>query len=151
MKQERDLVAKDAREQLRRWDAGESIWSIEMGGFGPSYEQAIQVAAIEIVRDYIGRRLPRKGARFGSWGDDTLSRIDALDPITGKFSLGGLSGEQAGAAKFLAYGWLSVGPKAVHDNPKLQDRQIQVSNTWPHVASSKSRTPHKKKVETVKG
>ena len=32
--------AVDAAEQLRRWDAGDSIWTVEMGGLGPGYEQA---------------------------------------------------------------------------------------------------------------
>lgn len=50
--------AQDAREQLRQWDGGGAIWSIEIGGLGPGYEQAIQVLAIEIVRDEIDKPMP---------------------------------------------------------------------------------------------
>lgn len=52
------VYATDAGEQLRRWDSGDPIWTIEMGGMGPGYEQAIQVLAIEIVRDEINKPLP---------------------------------------------------------------------------------------------
>ena len=48
--------ADTAREQVERWDAGQSIWTLEMGGMGPGYEQAIQVLAIEITRDNLDVR-----------------------------------------------------------------------------------------------
>ena len=44
------FYGKDAVEWLRRWDAGEGVWSIEMGGIGPGYEQCIQITAAEILR-----------------------------------------------------------------------------------------------------
>jgi hypothetical protein len=131
----KDLIANDAREQLRRWDAGEAIWSIEMGGLGPGYEQAIQVCAIEIVRDNIDVPLPE--GNYAGWGDATISRIDKLDPETGKYSLGGLSGAQVGVAKQLAYHWLKDGPAKVCELPELKDRHIQVSRTWPRAAEAK--------------
>lgn len=125
---EYELVAPDAREQLRRWDAGESIWSIEMGGLGPGYEQAIQVLAVEILRDWIDKPLPEKMP--SDWADDTVKRIDYRLP-DGKFACGGFSGAQVGAAKLLAHNWLLYGPKFVHERIDLKDRRIQVSNTWP--------------------
>lgn len=127
-----DLVAEDAREQLRRWDLGDSIWSVEMGGLGPGYEQAIQILAIEIVRDNIDKPLPE--GEFGDWGDATVSRIDQFDEKTGTYGCGGFSGAQVGAAKNLAYHWLRDGPKKVHEDPMLKDRLIQVSKFWPRVA-----------------
>lgn len=127
--------AQDAREQLRRWDGGGSIWSIEMGGLGPGYEQAIQVLAIEIVRDNIGNPLPEKSLQ--GWADATVRRCDAKRP-DGKYACGGFSGAQAGAAKSLAYLWLTIGPAALHEKPEVQDRKIQVSNFWPHVIEAAS-------------
>ena len=122
------LYAKNAREQLRRWDAGDSIWSIEMGGLGPGYEQAIQVLAIEIVRDEIDKPLPTDNPQ--EWGDATVSRIDYQLP-DGSYSCGGFSGAQVGAAKQLAYHWLRDGPaKSLGEVPK--DRHIQASKRWPH-------------------
>jgi len=118
-----ELVPSTAREQLRRWDAGESIWTIELGGLGPGYEQAIQVLAIEIVRDWVDKPLPEKPG--SEWADETV------------FRCGGFSGAQVGAAKRLAYQWLKNGPQAVHDNPALQDRHIQASRLWPHAPMAK--------------
>lgn len=127
MSETRSLVAESACEQLRRWDAGESIWSIEMGGMGPGYEQAIQTLAIEIVRDYLDGPLPE--GKFGNWGDPTVTRIDYRLP-DGSWSMGGFSGAQVGAAKQLAYHWLKDGPAKVHADVPA-DRHIQVSQTWP--------------------
>ena len=123
------LYAVDAREQLRRWDAGELIWTIEMGGMGPGYEQAIQVLAIEIVRDEIDKPLPTKDLR--EWGDATVSRIDYKLP-DGSYSCGGFSGAQVGAAKQLAFHWLRDGVAATL-NQVEDDRRILCSRkTWPH-------------------
>lgn len=123
------LYATDAREQLRRWDAGDSIWTIEMGGLGPGYEQAIQVLAIEIVRDELDKPLPTDSLR--EWGDATVSRIDYQLP-DGTWSCGGFSGAQVGAAKTLAFRWLRDGPAAILKTAP-SDRRIQTSKTWPHV------------------
>ncbi len=129
MTKEYELVASDAREQLRRWDAGDTIWSIEMGGLGPGYEQAIQVLAIEIVRDEIDKPLPNPAPR--EWGNETIGRIDYRKP-DGTFTCGGFSGAQVAAAKQIAYKWLEVGPVKLH-KMVAEDRHIQVSNTWPRV------------------
>lgn len=115
--------AENAREQLRRWDAGETIWTIEMGGMGPGYEQCIQILAIEIVRDELGKPLPAKDDH--KWADGTVDRINR--------QIGGFSGAQVGAAKQLAYQWLSVGPVAVQKKAPV-DRHIQASKHWPHVS-----------------
>ena len=123
MNKEISVYASDAKEQLRRWDAGEIIWSLEMGGLGPGYEQAIQVLAIEIVRDNLGKKIPEKPAK--DWGANTLTRIDK--------SCGGFSGAQFSVAQFLAYQWLTIGPMKLLGSRNTRDRQIQVSNFWPRV------------------
>lgn len=122
-----DGPAESAAEQLRRWDSGDAIWSIEMGGIGPGYEQAIQVLAIEIVRDNLGKGLPNPEDR--EWGMDTVRRLDAKG-ADGKHFCGGFSGAQVGAARNLAFRWLERGPAALHEEVE-QDRRIQVSNFWP--------------------
>ena len=115
--------AKTAKEQVAAWDAGESIWSIEMGGLGPGYEQAIQILAVEIVRDEIDNPLPEYV--WNGWGDSTVTRIDA------NRECGGFSGAQVGAAKHLAYHWIKTGPAALFKSCKDTDRHIQVSRFWP--------------------
>ena len=133
-----DLVAKDVREQLRRWDAGESIRTVEMGGgIGPGYEQAIQVLAIEIVRDNLDKPLPPDGdkAAWREFGMATAERIDVKGP-DGKYSCG-FSGAQFGAACNLAARWLRIGPAAVHAEVP-RGRRIQASRFWPHAPVAES-------------
>lgn len=117
-------------ELLSAWDRGEPIWSITMGGLGPGYEQAIQILAVEIVRDHIGKPLPLKKDAREIWGDATIKRVDGRKP-DGTYGLGGLSGWQEGAAKTLAWFWLKEGPDAIDANPDLQNRRIQVTKFWP--------------------
>jgi hypothetical protein len=40
-----------AAEALARWDDGKTVWTVEMGGLGPGYEQAIHVTAFELIRE----------------------------------------------------------------------------------------------------
>jgi hypothetical protein len=140
--------AIDAREQLRRWDSGESIWSIEMGGLGPGYEQAIQILAIEIIRDEIDNTLPV--GKFDGWGDKTVERIDARDPVTGKYGCGGFSGAQVGAAKQIAYRFIKDGPRKALEGLE-GDRTIQVYNFWPRAPQSAhvERGPSPEAVDSV--
>lgn len=35
-------IPETCEEALARWDAGETVFTAEMGGLGPGYEQAIQ-------------------------------------------------------------------------------------------------------------
>jgi hypothetical protein len=128
------MYAKDAREQVARWDAGRLIWTIEMGGFGPGYEQAIQMLAIEITRDYLDAGVPPNLSSTPVWrgfGEAAIARTDE--------SSGGYSGMQVGVAKLLALSWLQRGPEATL---KLvgQHRQIQASAHWPRSSSAAKNT-----------
>ena len=119
-----------AVELVAAWDRGDSLWTVEMGGLGPGYEQAIQVAMIEIVRDNIDKPLPVP-EDADSWGDDTLRKHSS--------ALGGLSGAQAGAARSLAYRILKNGYGPTLDSMRQHDKErlTQVSsNRWPHAAVS---------------
>src|SRR5581483_2130454 len=40
---ETQLYGTNAADWLARWDAGRAVWSIEMGGLGPGYEQCIHI------------------------------------------------------------------------------------------------------------
>lgn len=114
---------------LREWDAGGLVWSVEMGGLGPGYEQAIQVLAMECLRELVA-------ADF-AWTDDKKGDSDRcralLDPVVSrvdKWPGMGLSGAQVGAAMQIAAKLHHNGPrKALDSAPK--DRQIQISRTWP--------------------
>lgn len=120
------VTAKDA---LERWDKGETVFTIEMGGLGPGYEQAIQILIFEIVRDNLEAKLPdftadEKAAQewYSAFGNASISRVDQ--------ACGGFSGAQVGAAKQVAYRALRDGwGKMLESVP--DDRKIQVSKSFP--------------------
>src|SRR5918994_1215735 len=59
---------------LAAWDAGVFVGSVEMGGIGPGYEQAIHVLVFELIRDLRAAPLPDEAA-WPSWGDATVHRV----------------------------------------------------------------------------
>ena len=111
---------RTAKDALERWDAGETVFSVELGGLGPAYEQAIQVLVFEILRDNIGKPLPAENSNDSeTWADSTITRIDE--------QIGGASGAMVGVAKCLAYRVLKNGWEAtLEEFPS--DRKIQVNN-----------------------
>ena len=128
--------ALTAAEQLRRWDAGESIWMVEMGGLGPGYEQCIHVACMEVVRDLLGQPLPTEDsseADKAQWRE----KVDAALHRADKFPGMGMSGAQAGAARNLAGFLLRYGPSKAYadlkaNHPDRAKDMIQVCRSWPN-------------------
>lgn len=128
-----------AAEALAAWDAGESIWSVEMGGLGPGYEQAIQIIAFEAIRYMVNNPpdwdalVADEKARREFWGKlDTAifaegQPADVVKP----------SGAQVGAAKNIAAVFVRQGHKAGLENAS-KDRLIQVSKNFPTLAESQS-------------
>lgn len=108
-----ESYGKDAADLLARWDAGRSVWSAQMGGFGPSYEQSLQIAAFEVLRHLLGG---------GS--------IETAEDILPDLQYLGLSGAQWGAARGLAMAFHDKGPRWVHENYP-EDRHIQVCAYFP--------------------
>lgn len=101
------------------WDNGDLLWSIEMGGLGPSYEQCIQFSAFELIREFKG--IAPKG-NINNKMDKALSKIDK------KFDLGH-SGATAGAAKQLAYRFMKCGyRKTLQGAP--DNRTIQIDKNY---------------------
>jgi hypothetical protein len=119
---------------LEAWDSGDTIWSIEMGGMGPGYEQAIQIAAVEFARgckDLTGIKNDDKEStdRFRKTCDEVLKKIDN--------DLGGITGAMYGAACYLAYNWcFTGGPDALirrYKEKGRDERIIQVSKSLPKI------------------
>lgn len=120
-----------AADIVAAWDRGETVFSLSMGGLGPGYDQCIQVAVIELLRDQDGKDLPprKDGAETPeeaearrSWGDDTIDRISS--------ELGGMSGAQVGAAKWLAFqiltkGWQDVARRAKEHGEEDRIQQFE--------------------------
>jgi hypothetical protein len=119
-----------AQEAIKRWDQGDILVSIEMGGMGPGYEQTIQTCAIEILRDALIASNPLTEETFRDLADITIHFHNE--------SLGGLSGAQAGAAISLAWQAFSLGWSGMLERAKeamgpveFLDRRIMVSGYWP--------------------
>lgn|GEM_PF-2040552 len=135
------LYGKDAADWLARWDEGKSVFSIEMGGLGPGYEQAIQITAAEVLRHMLDTKY-----NHAEWDDkehwardrDLIRDASFKNKIIN--DLGGISGAQYGAAVNLACRLYMDGPRKVMNEPTIKDRHIQVSRTFPGMAARSLKT-----------
>jgi len=124
------LYGRAAKDLLHRWDTGQGVFTIEMGGIGPGYEQALQIAMFEMLRHLVNHR-PRiaksKLRDDDKWPtiQDTLWNLPTLNGL-------GLSGAQTGAATQLAAHFYLDGPVKTLAGEKT--RTIQVSKIFPQIA-----------------
>jgi hypothetical protein len=119
----------DAAEYVRRWDEQGRVWSIEMGGLGPGYEQALQLAMVEVLRHLVATKPDSSVWAVSS--DAWRAQIDSMhEPMMPILDPLGLSGAQWGAACALAGKIYADGPIAVLKAAK-PDRKIQVSRRFP--------------------
>lgn len=79
-------IDEEVQQWLNDYDKGEEVESVEMGGIGIEYEQAIQDLAIEIIREY-------SLYKVGHDADTAIERLDKKH---------GFSGGQVALAKNLA-------------------------------------------------
>ena len=125
------MYGADARDWLARWDRGDTVWSIEMGGLGPSYEQCIHITCAEIVRWFVDQN-----ADASLWDDKEAAKpiFDRMEKdLFGAEAVKklGLSGAQWGAARNLAAMIYRQGPRAVMVDQRVKDRHIQVCRVFP--------------------
>ena len=130
-----ERYGRDASDWLARWDRGETVWSVEMGGFGPGYEQCIQIAAAEILRVLLVN-----GYDAALWVEKeewkrVRAEIDAAVFAVPSVSALGLSGAQFGAAMNLATIIYRRGPREALTDDAVKDRLIQVSKRFPGAGS----------------
>ena len=120
-----DIVPETVEQALEKWDRDEPVFTVEMGGIGPGYEQCIQILVFELLRDATSGAIPMPsvGQRLREWGEATVGR---LDPEL-RFS-----GAQVGAAKSLASSMLIHGYRAAVRSVS-DDRHIQVQKHFPEV------------------
>lgn len=129
------LYGADATDWLARWDNGRSVWSIEMGGMGPGYEQCIQITAAELLRLMLKHQF-----NADLWKDSDVWKRDRDQIDKEVFEVPavkalGLSGAQFGAAMSLASRIYMDGPRKVMSTPEIKDRHIQVRRTFPGMAA----------------
>jgi hypothetical protein len=120
-----EVFPETATEWLQKWDNDELVWSIEMGGIGPSYEQCIQIAAAEYLRFMIAEKTDLSDSGY----EENFRAIEEYrnDVIT---SLG-ITGAQFGAAVNLAYQFYRRGPRASMSDEAVKDRHIQIRKSFP--------------------
>jgi hypothetical protein len=110
-------------ELIAAWDRGETISTLEMGGIGPGYEQAIQLAAVEFSRHRA--KLAPNDDREAAWKAWDEICTEALRPIDK--SLGGLTGAMFGAAKWLSWRWcFEEGPEGLLEAARKQGHGSRV-------------------------
>lgn len=119
---ELSFYGKDAEDWLSRWDQGQGVWSIEMGGLSPGYEQSIQIVAAEVLRWMIANK-PDMESKWHLSGGDMCKHVSKTIEYLN------ITGAQWGAAVSLASCLYTQGPcKLVEGN---KDRKIQVSKGFP--------------------
>jgi hypothetical protein len=123
-----EMYGADAADWLARWDAGKSVWSIEMGGLGPGYEQCIQIVAAEVLRWLLANK-PDMDSEWAKY-DGEMGKV--VNEITKPL---GLSGTQWGAGVHLAAHLYRQDPRGVMNDPQVQDRKIQIARTFPQLSA----------------
>lgn len=113
----------DAADWLARWDRGDGVWTITMGGLSAGYDQAINLIAAEMVRAFLKLQLEK-----GEWQDEYRALID-VECADALFVLG-LSGSQYGVALSFAWRLYRDGPLIVVAGAP-DDRRIQASKDYP--------------------
>jgi len=129
-----ELYGASANEWLRRWDEGRIVWSIEMGGLGPGYEQCIHITCAEILRVMLDKKYDcSKWSNEDKWKRDRedIEKLIFKNPIVEKL---GISGAQWGAALNLAAQLYTNGPRKVMADELTKDRHIQVQKSFPVAA-----------------
>ena len=117
----KDMTLEDV---LKVWDAGDIVTSIEMGGMGPGYEQAIQIGVFGLAKEIKDVVLPEDSDKLETMLDQFL-RVVMDEDSTG--FLNGLSGAQAGAIKSLAYHFATDGYAETLSQVK-DDRRTMTQN-----------------------
>lgn len=121
-------MLKELKKLIKEWDAGEIVWTMEMGGMGPGYEQAIQITTFELLRFLLKKKV-KKEEKFKEVCLRWEKEIDEeTTRLNNKWDIG-LSGAQAGAAQGLAIRYRFYGHEAMLRKVS-QDRKIMVNKTF---------------------
>jgi hypothetical protein len=129
-----DTYGADAADWLKRWDEGRTVFTLEMGGLGPSYEQCIHITCAEIVRQMLHAKYDATRWQDADVWKHDRTEVEAVMHDRQAISKLGLSGSQFGAALSLASCIYRDGPRAVLTNPAVKDRHIQVCRNFPGAA-----------------
>lgn len=136
MAKDNELYGADCAELLKRWDEGSIVHTIEMGGMGPGYEQAIQITVFEMLRYMLANPIDWDEIEAGEtyWKQYREDMDKVLFAEGAPVKKLGLSGAQYGAAVGLASKFEKDGPAGVNTDKAVEDRRIMASNSFPAVS-----------------
>ena len=116
---------KSWQDAVQTWSKGGILASVELGGIGPGYEQAIQILVFEILGSWSGKGPVVTGGNYSpeyqAHFQTTAKRLNKVYEF---------SGAQCGAAKSLAASFINHGYRETLDEAG-PDRLIMVSGKFP--------------------
>lgn len=117
------------RDAAKAWLANEHVWSVEMGGLGPGYEQCIQTIIFEILSRWEGKDPKWEIAEYTKEypADFEAHAEKVIGELDKKF---GFSGAQVGCGKNVAFQFMHHGYETMM-NKAPEDRKIQVMRKFP--------------------
>ena len=128
-----ELFGVDGADILARWDRGDIIHTIEMGGLGPGYEQCIQIVAMEVLRICLQEGYDAKSwDNKDDWANDRGKIEKLAHPHIDQL---GLSGAQWGAGLNLGIGFYMRSPSDLLSQVD-DDRRIMASRHFPKEAGA---------------
>lgn len=127
------IATKDisTEEALARWRDGATVWSIEMGGLGPGYEQVIQIIAFTALEAAVKMKIDwERGDGDEEYTGAVVAEIEDDPKVTRAIAELNPSGAQMRAALNIA---LVIARHGYAQALKMVAgaRQIQVSRTFP--------------------
>ena len=118
---------EDLKEAIKKWNEGSAVWTAELGGIGPGYEQAIQILFFEIMSRWGDNPLPE--STEGSYPIEFTNHVNEVVNDLDETCFG-FSGAQVGAAKSAAWRFMSYGYSNMM-NELGDSRRILVSRRCP--------------------
>jgi hypothetical protein len=126
-----DTYGADCADWLARWDAGKTVWTVEMGGMGPGYEQCIAIVTAEVLRHLLEAKYDAQRWEVKElWAEDreAIDKAGFANPVIDKL---GITGAQWGAAMNVATRLYMKGPRECLTDSRIKDRLIMVSKHFP--------------------
>ena len=128
-----DFHTETNESALAAWDRGDSVWSCELGGLGPGYEQCIQIMGFEMLRAMLAH--PGDWSKMsGEEGRDEwrkyIAMIEAVPTVSAVVEKLNPSGAQHSAAMKIASVFSKNGYSAGMEMVP-QDLRIMVSKNFP--------------------
>ena len=125
----KQLYGKDAADWLERWDRGETVWAIEMGGLSVEYEKAIYETCAETLRHLLNSQYDIEKWEDDSFWSDDRDKIEEYILKNEKILELGISYAQWSVALNAAIMFYRWGPVTVMNDKRVRDRHIQISKT----------------------